>query len=42
MVVDDKTAPCPLDHLNRQFHAPALNSLWLSGFTYVAIWAGFG
>lgn len=33
----DKSAPCPLDHVNRQFHAPAPNMLWVSDFTYVAI-----
>jgi putative transposase len=36
----DKAAPCPLDHVNRQFHAPAPNRLWVSDFTYVATWAG--
>ena len=30
--------PCPLDHVHRQFHAPAPNQLWLSDFTYVATW----
>jgi transposase InsO family protein len=39
--VSDKAAPCPLDHVNRQFHAPAPNRLWLSDFTYVATWVGF-
>ena len=39
--VSDKAAPCPMDHVNRQFHAPAPNRLWLSDFTYVATWAGF-
>jgi transposase InsO family protein len=39
--VSDKAAPCPLDHVNRQFHAPAPNMLWLSDFTYVATWTGF-
>jgi putative transposase len=39
--VSDKTAPCPLDQVNRQFHAPAPNMLWVSDFTYVATWAGF-
>jgi putative transposase len=39
--VSDKAQPCPLDHVNRQFHAPAPNRLWLSDFTYVATWAGF-
>ncbi len=39
--VQDKTAPCPLDHVNRQFHAPAPNMLWVSDFTYVSTWSGF-
>ena len=39
--VSDKAAPCPLDKVNRQFHAPAPNRLWVSDFTYVATWAGF-
>ena len=39
--ISDKAAPCPLDHVNRQFHAPAPNRLWVSDFTYVASWAGF-
>ena len=39
--VSDKGAPCPLDRVNRQFHAPAPNTLWVSDFTYVATWAGF-
>ena len=29
------------DKVNRQFHAPAPNRLWVSDFTYVATWAGF-
>jgi putative transposase len=29
----DKSAPCPLDHVNRQFHAPRPNVLWVSDFT---------
>lgn len=37
----DKALPCPLDHVNRQFHAPAPDRLWLSDFTYVATWMGF-
>ena len=37
----DKAAPCPLDRVNRQFHAPAPNILWVSDFTYVATWTGF-
>jgi len=39
--VSDKAAPCPLDHVNRRFCAPAPNMLWVSDFTYVATWAGF-
>ena len=39
--ISDKTAVCPLDHVHRQFHAPAPNRLWLSDFTYVATWSGF-
>ena len=39
--VSDKAAPCPLDHVNRQFHAPAPNMLSVSDFTYVATWTGF-
>ena len=39
--ISDKAAPCPLDHVNRQFHAPAPNRLWVSDFTYVSTWAGF-
>jgi transposase InsO family protein len=37
----DKAAPCPLDHVNRQFHAPRPNALWVSDFTYVSTWSGF-
>jgi transposase InsO family protein len=39
--ISNKAAPCPLDHVNRQFHAPAPNMLWVSDFTYVATWGGF-
>jgi putative transposase len=39
--VSNKAAPCPLDLVNRQFHAPAPNALWLADFTYVATWQGF-
>jgi putative transposase len=39
--IGDRSAPCPLDHVNRQFHAPAPNMLWLSDFTYVSTWGGF-
>jgi transposase InsO family protein len=39
--IPDKALPCPLDRVNRQFHAPAPNVLWVSDFTYVATWQGF-
>ena len=39
--ISDKAALCPLDHVNRQFHACAPDRLWLADFTYVATWAGF-
>src|SRR6266567_379365 len=39
--VSDKSAPCPLDRVNRQFRAPAPNALWVADFTYVATWQGF-
>ena len=39
--IGDKAAPCPLDHVNRQFRAPRPNALWVSDFTYVATWSGF-
>ena len=39
--ISDRSAPCPLDRVNRQFRAPAPNMLWVSDFTYVATWTGF-
>jgi transposase InsO family protein len=39
--VSDRAAPCPLDHVNRQFKAPRPNVLWLSDFTYVTTWTDF-
>lgn len=39
--IPDKALPCPFDKVNRQFHAPAPNVLWVSDFTYVATWQGF-
>jgi transposase InsO family protein len=39
--VSDKTAPCPLDHVKRQFRTPRPNVRWVSDFTYVATWQGF-
>ena len=39
--VPDPSAPCPRDKVNRAFHAPAPNRLWVSDFTYVSTWSGF-
>jgi hypothetical protein len=39
--ISDKAAPCPLDHVNRQFRVPRPNMLWVSDFTYVSTWTGF-
>ncbi len=39
--ISNRSAPCPDDHVNRQFRAPAPNMLWVSDFTYVSTWAGF-
>ena len=37
----DPAAPCPLDHVNRQFSATRPNQLWVADFTYVSTWQGF-
>lgn len=39
--ISDHGTPCPRDQVNRQFHAPAPDRLWVSDFTYVSTWAGF-
>jgi putative transposase len=39
--VSDPNAPCPLDHVKRQFKADRPNALWVSDFTYVSTWQGF-
>jgi len=39
--VPDKTQPCPLDRVNRQFKADRPNQLWVSDFTYVSTWQGW-
>lgn len=38
--MSDKAAPCPLDHVNRRFYAPAPNMLWVSDFTPAFAGAG--
>jgi len=37
----DKTVPCPLDRVKRQFRADRPNQLWVSDFTYVSTWQGW-
>jgi len=39
--VSNRAAPCPLDHVNRQFKVLRPNALWVSDFTYVSTWTGF-
>jgi transposase InsO family protein len=39
--ISDKAAPCPQDHVNRQFKASRPDVPWVSGLTYVPTWAGF-
>jgi transposase InsO family protein len=39
--ISDRSAPCPLDHVQRQFTAQRPNALWVSDFTYVSTWQGF-
>jgi transposase InsO family protein len=39
--VPDAKAPCPLDRVNRVFHAERPNQLWVSDFTYVSTWQGW-
>ena len=39
--ISDKSTPCPLDRVNRDFKAPTPNRLWVSDFTHVATWSGF-
>jgi transposase InsO family protein len=36
----DKAAPCPRDHVNREFQASAPNRLWVSDFTR-HVWSHF-
>jgi transposase InsO family protein len=33
--VPDPAQPCPRDKVNRQFHAPTPDRLWVSDFSYV-------
>ncbi|WP_339652141.1 IS3 family transposase [Halopseudomonas pelagia] len=39
--VPDGKLVCPLDKVNRQFHASRPNELWVSDFTYVSTWQGW-
>ena len=38
--VQNPAAPCPLDRVNREFHAPAPDRLWVSDFTPAFAGAG--
>jgi putative transposase len=37
----DRSAPCPMDKVHRQFRAERPNQLWVSDFTYVSTWQGW-
>ncbi len=37
----DGSVICPLDMVQRQFHADRPNQLWVSDFTYVSTWQGW-
>ncbi|WP_407658810.1 IS3 family transposase [Methylococcus geothermalis] len=39
--VSDRTLPCPLDRVNRDFKAERPNQLWVADFTYVSTWQGW-
>lgn len=39
--VADEQAPRPADLVDRDFHAPAPNRLWVADLTYVRTWSGF-
>ncbi len=39
--MDDGSQACPLDRVNRHFHADRPNQLWVSDFTYVSTWQGW-
>lgn len=39
--VPDRSAPCALDRVNRQFVADRPDQLWVSDFTYVSTWQGW-
>ena len=39
--ISSPAAPCPLDHVKRQFKATRPNELWVSDFTHVSTWQGF-
>ncbi|MGN5538183.1 IS3 family transposase [Alcaligenes sp. Lyrl_28] len=39
--IADSAQACPLDRVNRYFHADRPNQLWVSDFTYVSTWQGW-
>jgi len=39
--ISDRTLPCPLDRVNRDFKAARPNQLWVADYTYVSTWQGW-
>src|SRR5690554_398453 len=39
--IPDGRVVCPLNRVNRHFHADRPNQLWVSDFTYVSTWQGW-
>ena len=39
--INDRTRPCPLDRVNRDFKAARPNQLWVADYTYVSTWQGW-
>ena len=39
--ISSRSAHCPQDLVNREFHASRPNQLWVADITYVATWSGF-
>jgi transposase InsO family protein len=37
----DRTLPCPLDRVDREFKAERPNQLWVADYTYVSTWQGW-
>jgi putative transposase len=39
--IPDETVPRPADLVDRNFTAPAPNTLWIADITYISTWSGF-